>query len=144
MKKQTQNHQTNNNNSTTHHQQHQHSHIKLSRAYRIIIFIILTLCQLFLNTSGGLLSSASSTVKETLNFNNKQLGLFGTLYGLGRTTGSIIFMLIFDHVNRKYFLCLASLLKSVFLVEFSFTHNGMILLGLRGLTGIAHVSTYII
>lgn len=134
MNKQAQNHPTG---STT-----QRSQIKLSRAYRIIIFIVLTLCQLFLNTSGGLLSSASTTIKETLNFNNKQFGLFGTFYGLGRTTGSIIFMLIIDHVNRKYYLCLSALLKSILLVGFTFTHNGVVLLSLRGLTGIAHVSRY--
>lgn len=116
--------------------------IKLNRAYRVIIFIIFTLCQLFLNASGGLLSSASSTIKDKLNFNNKQFGMFGTLYGLGRTTGSIIFMLIIDFINRKYFFCISALMKCIFLLIFSFTNDGTILLCLRGLTGIAHVSKH--
>lgn len=112
---------------------------KLSRCHRIFIFVILMLSQLFINTSSGILSSGSTAIKAQLGFNNKQFGLFGSLFGFGRMLGGVLFMTLVSSVNRKYLLFTAVCSKSILLLMIKFTNEGKILLALRGLIGVAHM-----
>ena len=118
--------------------------IILSRTLRILIYIVLLFGQLAVNTSGGILASASKTIKKQLNLTNKEFGLFGTFFGFGRVSGSLLFMLLINRVNRKYFLGIVFLCKSSLLIAFKFTHIRIVLLVLRGLIGICHVRLMLI
>lgn len=99
---------------------------------------------MFINTSGGILSSGSNTIKSQLNFNNKQFGLFGTFFGVGRMLGGVLVMTIISSVNRKYLLFCAFFCKSILLIAMKLTKTGIILLALRGAMGIFHVRNFII
>ena len=101
---------------------------KLSRCHRIFIFVILMLSQLFINTSSGILSSGSTAIKAQLGFNNKQFGLFGSLFGFGRMLGGVLFMTLVSSVNRKYLLFTAVCSKSILLLMIKVTNEGKILL----------------
>lgn len=97
---------------------------------------------MFINTSGGILSSASNTIKSQLNFNNKQFGLFGTFFGVGRMLGGVVVMTFISSVNRKTLLFCAFFCKSILLFAMKLTKAGIILLGLRGGMGVFHVKIF--
>lgn len=113
--------------------------ISLSRTYRIIIFIVLLFCSSAVNTSGGIIASASTTIKTQLEMDNKQFGLFGTIFGMGRVTGSLLFMLLVNKINRKYLFWFIIMIKSFLLMSFNLTNIPFVLVGLRGIMGICHV-----
>ena len=113
--------------------------ISLSRTYRIIIFIVLLFCSSAVNTSGGIIASASTTIKTQLEMDNKQFGLFGTIFGMGRVTGSLLFMLLVNKINRKYLFGFIIMIKSFLLMSFNLTNIPFVLVGLRGIMGICHV-----
>ena len=55
-------------------------------------------------------------IKAKLGFNNKQFGLFGSLFGFGRMLGGVLFMTLVSSVNRKYLLFTAVCSKSILLL----------------------------
>lgn len=54
-----------------------------------------------INCSSGILSSSSKSIKNSLNFNEREFGLFGSFNGYGRALGSITFLIIVDQINHK-------------------------------------------
>lgn len=113
--------------------------IILNRSYRVLIFSVFLLVNTGINTSGGLIASASTAIKTQLQMNNKQFGLFGTIFGVGRVSGSLLFMLLINKFNRKYIMGIVFLCKSFILMSFKTTNVPWMLVGLRGINGICHM-----
>ena len=114
--------------------------ISLSRTFRVVIYIVLLICSASVNISGGIIASASTTIKKQLEMDNKKFGLFGTVFGLGRVGGSILFMLLINKINRKYLFGIILLIKSTLLMSFFLIKQAYVLVVLRGLIGICHVT----
>lgn len=111
----------------------------LSRGIRIIIFIILLCDSSAINITSGLISSASQDIKTLLNLNDKQFGMFGTAMGIGRVIGSMLFIKLVNIVNRKWLLVLSLLAKSISLFVLSISNNFLLMISIRGLTGVEQV-----
>ena len=92
-----------------------------------------------INCSSGILSSSSKSIKNSLNFNDREFGLFGSFNGYGRALGSITFLIIVDQINHKKIFLFFVFLKSILLILFKFINNGYILILLRGIMGFAHM-----
>lgn len=118
----------------------QNSQIPLSRTTRFILFLIMISLEGSMNISSGLLSSASKSIKSSLNLNDKQFGMFGTANGLGRMLGSSIFIALNQRVNRKFLLILFCVLKGIFLISYKLTDNSVFLIILRGCIGFVHMT----
>jgi MFS family permease len=113
--------------------------ITLSRGYRIFLWACLVSVECAINNSSGLLSSASKTIKATLNLNDKQYGLVGTAYGLGRTIGSSVFIFVNTRINAKWTCAFFVIVKGLLLVAFKLVNSGEMLVLLRGIVGIVHM-----
>ena len=111
----------------------------LSRSFRILLFFVLVSVELAINNSSGLLSSASTNIKATLEMNDADFGMFGTANGLGRVIGSSIFIIIVNTFNRKWVFAFFVIVKSFLLVLFKLTTKKYLLIGTRFLIGIVHM-----
>ena len=114
--------------------------ISLSRLYRVFLFWIMLSSEGAMNISSGLLSSATKEIKKSLNMNDSKFGMFGTANGLGRVIGSLMFGLLNIKLSRKWLQTLSVGLHALFLVPFKFTDNGIILICMRGLTGLTQMT----
>ena len=114
--------------------------ISLSRWYRVFLFWIMLSSEGAMNISSGLLSSATKEIKKSLNMNDSKFGMFGTANGLGRVIGSLMFGLLNIKLSRKWLQTLSVGLHALFLVPFKFTDNGIILIFMRGLTGLTQMT----
>ena len=115
------------------------SSLTLPRTYRFFLFFLLLSVEFAMQNSSGLLSSASKNIKETLNMNDKEFGMFGTVNGLGRVIGSSIYIIIVNHFNRKFVFAFFVLTKSFLLVCFKLTSIGYLLVLTRFFIGIVHM-----
>jgi hypothetical protein len=61
--------------------------VSFSPIPRFILYIVLLSVEMALNCGSGILSSSSKQIKLELNLNDKQFGMFGTAFGIGRGTG---------------------------------------------------------
>ena len=75
--------------------------IKLSRKIRFFLFIIMISTELFMNNSGGLLSSSSIAIKKQFNIGDQSFGLLGTSQGIGRVVGNLLYIYIKN--NHRFF-----------------------------------------
>ena len=114
--------------------------ISLSRLYRVFLFWIMLSSEGAMNISSGLLSSATKEIKKSLDMNDSKFGMFGTANGLGRVIGSLMFGLLNIKLSRKWLQTLSVGLHALFLVPFKFTDNGIILIFMRGLTGLTQMT----
>ena len=114
--------------------------ISLSRWYRVFLFWIMLSSEGAMNISSGLLSSATKEIKKSLNMNDSKFGMFGTANGLGRVIGSLMFGLLNIKLSRKWLQTLNVGFHALFLVPFKFTDNGIILICMRGLTGLTQMT----
>jgi predicted MFS family arabinose efflux permease len=114
--------------------------ISLSRWYRVFLFWIMLSSEGAMNISSGLLSSATKEIKKSLNMNDSKFGMFGTANGLGRVIGSLMFGLLNIKLSRKWLQTLNVGFHALFLLPFKFTENGIILICMRGLTGLTQMT----
>ena len=114
--------------------------ISLSRLYRVFLFWIMLSSEGAMNISSGLLSSATKEIKKSLNMNDSKFGMFGTANGLGRVIGSLMFGLLNIKLSRKWLQTLNVGFHALFLLPFKFTENGIILICMRGLTGLTQMT----
>ena len=114
--------------------------VYLSRWYRVFLFWIMLSAEGAMNISSGLLSSATKEIKASLRMNDSKFGMFGTANGLGRVIGSLMFGLLNIKYSRKWFQTLNVGLHALFLLPFKFTENGIILICMRGLTGLTQMT----
>ena len=114
--------------------------VSLPRWYRVFLFWIMLSSEGAMNISSGLLSSATKEIKKSLNMNDSKFGMFGTANGLGRVIGSLMFGLLNIKLSRKWLQTLNVGFHALFLVPFKFTDNGIILIFMRGLTGLTQMT----
>jgi len=113
--------------------------ISFSPIPRFILYIVLLSVEMALNCGSGILSSSSKQIKLELNLNDKQFGMFGTAFGIGRGTGSFLFTIIINKFNLKWLYIFYIFFKGLFMILFNFSNNGTILIALRGLIGVLHM-----
>ena len=75
--------------------------VVLKRSVRWIIMVLYIIINMLMMIDTGLLSSASTKIKQSLNIDDKKFGLFGSCNHTGRIIGTILFMFIFNKFNRK-------------------------------------------
>jgi len=113
--------------------------VSFSPIPRFILYIVLLSVEMALNCGSGILSSSSKQIKLELNLNDKQFGMFGTAFGIGRGTGSFLFTIIINKFNLKWLYIFYIFFKGLFMILFNFSNNGNILIALRGLIGVLHM-----
>lgn len=113
--------------------------VSFSPIPRFILYIVLLSVEMALNCGSGILSSSSKQIKLELNLNDKQFGMFGTAFGIGRGTGSFLFTIIINKFNLKWLYIFYIFFKGLFMILFNFSNNGTILIALRGLIGVLHM-----
>ncbi len=77
--------------------------------------------------------------------NDKTFSFFGLSQGIGRTCGTMFFILTCNIFSIKWLVAGFTLAKAFVCVAFKFTDNGWALIGMRGILGLCHMppSTYI-
>ena len=113
--------------------------VTLSRGYRIFLWACLVSVESAINNSSGLLSSASKTIKSTLNLNDKEFGLVGTANGLGRTLGSSAFIFVNTRLSAKWTCAFFVIVKGLLLAAFKIVNSGRMLVIMRFFIGIVHM-----
>lgn len=119
--------------------------VKLSRPFRLALFVVLITIEMAINVHSGVLSSASKIIKKRYSMDDKTFSLFGLSQGIGRTCGTTFFILTCNTLSIKWLVSVFTLVKALVCIAFKFTDNGWALIGLRGILGICHMppSTYI-
>ena len=107
----------------------------LKRDIRWAIMIIYLLISIIISMDTGLFTSASTKIKESLQIDDKKFGLFGSFIHFGRIFGTIIFMFIFNILNRKNLLIIAFFFDCFSIFCFTITDNIIILFISRILNG---------
>ena len=110
--------------------------IKLSRKVRFILFIFIVSTELFMNNSGGLLSSASVAIKKEFNLGDKDFGLLGTSQGIGRVAGNLLYIYFNSKLSAKVILSFSLIAKGALAIIFKFSKNFNILVYVRGVVAI--------
>jgi sugar phosphate permease len=110
--------------------------IKLSRKVRFILFIFIVSTELFMNNSGGLLSSASVAIKKEFNLGDKDFGLLGTSQGIGRVAGNLLYIYFNSRLSAKFILSFSLIAKGALAIIFKFSKNFNILVYVRGIVAI--------
>ena len=110
--------------------------IKLSRKVRFILFIFIVSTELFMNNSGGLLSSASVAIKKEFNLGDKDFGLLGTSQGIGRVAGNLLYIYFNSRLSAKFILSFSLIAKGALAIIFKFSKNFNILVYVRGVVAI--------
>jgi MFS family permease len=107
----------------------------LKRDIRWAIMIIYLLISIIISMDTGLFTSASTKIKESLQIDDKKFGLFGSFIHFGRIFGTILFMFIFNILNRKNLLIIAFFINCFSIFCFTITDNIIILFISRILNG---------
>ena len=110
--------------------------IVLSRKVRFILFIFIVSTELFMNNSGGLLSSASVAIKKEFNLGDKDFGLLGTSQGIGRVAGNLLYIYFNSRLSAKAILSFSLIAKGALAIIFKFSKNFNILVYVRGVVAI--------
>ena len=110
--------------------------IKLSRKVRFILFIFIVSTELFMNNSGGLLSSASVAIKKEFNIGDKDFGLLGTSQGIGRVAGNLLYIYFNTKLSAKVILSFSLIAKGALAIIFKFSKDFKILVYVRGIVAI--------
>ena len=113
--------------------------VSFSPIPRFILYVVLLSVEMALNCGSGILSSSSKQIKLELKLNDKQFGMFGTAFGIGRGTGSFLFTIIINKFNLKWLYIFYIFFKGLFMILFNFSNNGIVLITLRGLIGVLHM-----
>jgi predicted MFS family arabinose efflux permease len=117
--------------------------LRLARSARIIIFSCFFVIHLLNCSDGGVVSARANQIKEELQIDDKQFGIYGSIVQIGRIVGTLSVMVLLNFFNRKYLIFLALILKcSTFLIYYA-TANYSIIMVFRFLQGFAHVFTYV-
>ena len=110
--------------------------IKLSRKTRFILFLFIISTELFMNNSGGLLSSASVAIKKEFNIGDKDFGLLGTSQGIGRVVGNLLYIYFNNKLSSKVILAFSLIAKGALAIIFKFSKDFKILVFVRGIVAI--------
>ena len=95
--------------------------VVLKRSVRWIIMALYIIINMLMMIDTGLLSSASTKIKQSLNIDDKKFGLFGSCNHTGRIIGTILFMFIFNKFNRKNLLIIPLYINSFSIFLFIIT-----------------------
>lgn len=112
---------------------------RLSRYYRLFLYFIILSVESIMNVSGGLLSSASKNIKESLEMSDTEFGMFGPSNSFGRVLGSLLFIILNQKYSRKWILVISISIKSLMLICFKLTNKKYILIGIRFFIGFTHM-----
>ena len=110
--------------------------IKLSRKIRFFLFIIMISTELFMNNSGGLLSSSSIAIKKQFNIGDQSFGLLGTSQGIGRVVGNLLYIYFNNKISSKIIIAFSLLVKGALAIIFKFSNNFSLLVYIRGVVAI--------
>lgn len=119
--------------------------IPLPRRKRWLIFSIFVILNIMINVDHGTVPAATEEIKNDLNINDEQLGLFGSLVYLGNMFGSLVSLTLINKLNRKYLLAVSLTLSGGFLMTFTIWSSLYFLFSNRIVVGMfqAFVSIYL-
>lgn len=119
--------------------------IIMNRKVRWSIFFLFIILNLLMNFDHGTIPAATEQLRNYLNLNDSELGLFGSLVFLGVIIGSLITLSIINTFNRKYILMIFLILCGFSLFLFTKTKEYVLLCIDRVIIGIfqAFVSIYL-
>ena len=117
--------------------------IVLKRSVRWIIMVLYIIINMLMMIDTGLLSSASTKIKQSLNIDDKKFGLFGSCNHTGRIIGTILFMFIFNKFNRKNLLIIPLYINSFSIFFFIITDIVPLLFITRIINGLCTTFAFI-
>lgn len=119
--------------------------VPLPRGKRWIIFSIFVILNIMINVDNGTIPASTEEIKSSLNINDEQLGLFGSLVYLGNIFGSLVSLTLINKLNRKYLLIASLALSGGFLFTFTIWSSLYFLFSNRVVVGMfqAFVSIYL-
>ena len=94
----------------------------LYKSIRILVYCLLLLSIILINISSGLFPSSSIEIKTQLQISDFQFGNFFFNSSLGKIIASLLFFKIKKLTNRKILLILITLLNSIIVFLFYFSH----------------------
>ena len=117
----------------------------ISRKIRWLIFFLFTIINLLMNFDHGTIPAATEQLRNYLNLNDSELGLFGSLVFVGVIIGSLISLTIINTFNRKYILMFCLILCGLSLFIFTKTTQYVLLCVDRVIIGVfqAFISIYL-
>ena len=117
----------------------------MNRKIRWLIFSLFIVLNLLMNFDHGTVPAATEQLRNYLDLDDSELGLFGSLVFLGVIIGSLISLTIINTFNRKYILMVCLILCGLSLFLFTKTKNYILLCIDRVIIGIfqAFISIYL-
>ena len=117
----------------------------INRKIRWLIFSLFIVLNLLMNFDHGTVPAATEQLRNYLDLDDSELGLFGSLVFLGVIIGSLISLTIINTFNRKYILMACLILCGLSLFLFTKTKQYILLCIDRVIIGIfqAFISIYL-
>lgn len=117
----------------------------INRKIRWLIFSLFIILNLLMNYDHGTVPAATEQLRNYLDLDDSELGLFGSLVFLGVIIGSLISLTIINTFNRKYILMGCLILCGLSLFLFTKTKKYLLLCIDRVIIGIfqAFISIYL-
>ena len=95
----------------------------INRKIRWLIFSLFIVLNLLMNFDHGTVPAATEQLRNYLDLDDSELGLFGSLVFLGVIIGSLISLTIINTFNRKYILMACLILCGLSLFLFTKQNN---------------------
>lgn len=110
-------------------------YLELSRIVRFIVSVDLIIISIILSGDSGVIASSKNELQTSLNFNDKEFGIFSGITSTGRITGTFVFMalLVFDFRKLLTITCL--FLCIIFFSSFMIIENKFLLFIIRFMLG---------
>ena len=100
----------------------------LSRKARIYIFILFLVLSVVVDLDNGIFSASVDKIKEDLDMDGKEYGIFLSISFIGRIVGLVFFMIIINFKHRKFTLVITIFLHGLSYGLYSITTNAYILI----------------
>lgn len=119
--------------------------IQLSRVKRIVLFWILIVTSLLLNTDHGTIPAAIEEIQKDLDLNKKQVGTFGSSVYIGTAVGALFLSFFINKMNRRYMVAISFFFSGVLIFVFTYISDYWLLFINRFFVGFSQslISIYI-
>ena len=104
-----------------------------------LTFLLIFYLNLIINVDHGVMPAGTVYIKDSLNLNNKQYGLLGSVVFFGLVLGSLAATVIFNKFKAKVALVMSMILIAAIQVAFTYTEQFELLLACRFAIGFFQV-----
>jgi hypothetical protein len=119
--------------------------VKINRKKRVLLFWVLMITSLFLNTDHGTIPAAIEEIEKDLKIDKTLVGTFGSLVYMGTAVGAMFLSFFINKINRKYMVAISFCLSGILIFSFTLAKSLWFLFVNRFLVGFSQslISIYI-